>query len=235
MDKEILKSGLLREGFKITEKQENDFFKYSSLLVEWNKKMNLTAITDPKEISIKHFLDSVVPVLNIKIPKNSKVIDVGTGAGFPGFPIKILRKDLNFTFLDSLNKRINFLKTVSDELCFEKAEFVHARAEEAGKNDSFREKYDFAVSRAVAPLKILSEYCIPFLKVGGKFLAFKSFEIEEELEESKKIIKELGAKIIEIKEFVLFETDIKRKIIIIEKLKKTPSLYPRHSNKIKGC
>lgn len=235
MDKEILRKGLLEGGFEITEKQESDFFKFSSLLVEWNKKMNLTAITDPKEISIKHFLDSTLPILNIDIPKNSTVIDVGTGAGFPGFPIKILREDLKFTFLDSLNKRINFLKTVSDELAFENVDFVHARAEEAGKNVNFREKYDFAVSRAVAPLKILSEYCIPFLKVGGKFIAFKSFEIEKEVEEAKEIIKNLGAEIEEIKEINIFSADIKRKIIIIKKYKKTPSLYPRHSNKIKGC
>ena len=233
MDKDILKKGLLKEGFEISKKQESDFSVFSSLLVEWNQKMNLTAITDPDGISIKHFLDSTIPILKVNIPLNSKVIDVGTGAGFPGIPIKILREDLDFTFLDSLNKRINFLKTVSEALSFEKAEFIHARAEEAGKKNEYREKFDFAVSRAVAPLKILCEYCIPFLKEGGIFIAFKSFDIEDELNESKEIIKLLGAKIEEIKEIEIFSQDIKRKIIIIQKNKKTPLLYPRHPNKIK--
>lgn len=233
MDREILKKGLYEYNFEMTEKQENDFFKFSELLIEWNKKINLTAVTDPKDISVKHFLDSVIPMFNFEIKENSKIIDVGTGAGFPGVPLKILRSDLNFTFLDSLNKRINFLKEVSSQLGFENAEFIHARAEEAGRDKKYREKFDYAVSRAVAPLKILSEYCIPFLKMGGIFAAFKAFEIEEEINEAKDIIKQIGGNIIEVKEIKIPQSDITRKIVLIEKKKETPSKFPRRSNKIK--
>ena len=174
MDEKILRDGLLALGYEISEKKENDLSLYSDLLVEWNKKMNLTSVTESGEISVKHFLDSIVPIILIPPDKNKKVIDVGTGAGFPGMPIKIIREDLDFTFMDSLNKRINFLKEVAVNLKLEKSEFIHARAEDAGKDKKYREKYDYAVSRAVAPLKILSEYCIPFLKTGGIFMAFKS-------------------------------------------------------------
>ncbi len=233
MNKEILRSGLLELGYNLSQKEEEDFSDYSNLLVEWNEKMNLTSITDPDGISVKHFLDSIVPIFKTEIPKDSKVIDIGTGAGFPGVPIKIIRRDLDFTYLDSLNKRITFLKEVSKNLIFEKVEFVHGRAEEAGQNKNMREKYDFAVSRAVAPLKILSEYAIPLLKVGGRFLAFKSFEIEDEVNDAKSMIGNLGAKIIEIKEVKIPKSDLVRKIVIIEKIKETPKQFPRRANKIK--
>lgn len=233
MNKEILKSGLLELGYTLSEKEEQDFGIFSNLLVEWNEKMNLTSITDPDGISIKHFLDSVAPIFKTEIPQNSKVIDIGTGAGFPGVPIKIIRRDLDFTFLDSLNKRITFLKEVSKNLEFEKAEFLHGRAEEAGQNKNMREKFDFAVSRAVAPLKILSEYAVPLLKIRGRFLAFKSFEIEDEVNDAKSMIGTLGAKIIEIKEVKIPNSDLIRKIVIIEKTKETPKQFPRRTNKIK--
>ena len=233
MNKEILRSGLLELGYNLSQKEEEDFLDYSNLLVEWNEKMNLTSITDPDGISVKHFLDSIAPIFKTEIPKDSKVIDIGTGAGFPGVPIKIIRRDLDFTYLDSLNKRITFLKEVSKNLEFEKAEFVHGRAEEAGQNKNMREKYDFAVSRAVAPLKILSEYAVPLLKVGGRFLAFKSFEIEDEINDAKSMIGNLGAKIIEIKEVKIPKSDLVRKIVIIEKIKETPKQFPRRANKIK--
>lgn len=233
MNKEILKAGLLELGYNLSQKEEEDFFVYSNLLVEWNEKMNLTSITDPDGISVKHFLDSIAPIFKTEIPKDSKVIDIGTGAGFPGVPIKIIRRDLDFTFLDSLNKRITFLKEVSKNLGFEKAEFVHMRAEEAGQNKNMREKYDFAVSRAVAPLKILAEYSIPLLKLGGKFLAFKSFEIEDEVSDAKSMIGTLGAKINEIKEVKIPNSDLLRKIVVIEKIKETPKQFPRRANKIK--
>lgn len=233
MNKEILKSGLLELGYTLSKKEEQDFGIFSNLLVEWNEKMNLTSITDPDGISIKHFLDSVAPIFKTEIPQNSKIIDIGTGAGFPGVPIKIIRRDLDFTYLDSLNKRITFLKEVSKNLEFEKAEFLHGRAEEAGQNKNMREKFDFAVSRAVAPLKILSEYAVPLLKIGGRFLAFKSFEIEDEVNDAKSMIGTLGAKIIEIKEVKIPNSDLIRKIVIIEKTKETPKQFPRRTNKIK--
>lgn len=233
MNKEILKSGLLELGYTLSKKEEQDFGIFSNLLVEWNEKMNLTSITDPDGISIKHFLDSVAPIFKTEIPQNSKIIDIGTGAGFPGVPIKIIRRDLDFTYLDSLNKRITFLKEVSKNLEFEKAEFLHGRAEEAGQNKNMRGKFDFAVSRAVAPLKILSEYAVPLLKIGGRFLAFKSFEIEDEVNDAKSMIGTLGAKIIEIKEVKIPNSDLIRKIVIIEKTKETPKQFPRRTNKIK--
>ena len=195
MDKKILKEGLLECGYELPREKEERFFKYSEMIVEWNQKMNLTSITDPVGISVKHFLDSTVPVFKINIPQNSKIIDIGTGAGFPGVPIKILRDDLSFTYLDSLNKRINFLKAVSEEIGFENVEFIHGRAEEAGQDKNLRGTFDYAVSRAVAPLKILSEYAVPLLKKGGKFLAFKAFEIEDEVNDAKSMIGNLGAKI----------------------------------------
>lgn len=233
MDEKILKEGLFECGYNIPKEKVEIFFKYSQMLVEWNKKMNLTSITDPAGISVKHFLDSTVPIFKINIPQNSKIIDIGTGAGFPGVPIKILREDLVFTYIDSLNKRINFLKAVSEKIGFENVEFIHGRAEEAGQNKKMRGKFDYAVSRAVAPLKILSEYAVPLLKTGGKFLAFKSFEIEEEVNDAKSMIGNLGAKIEEIVEVEIPNSDLVRKIVIIEKIKETPIQFPRRANKIK--
>lgn len=233
MDKNIFIKGLLEEGYELSNEKSEKFSLYSELLVEWNEKMNLTAVTDPQGISIKHFLDSVVPIFHFEIKENARIIDVGTGAGFPGIPIKIIRDDLEFTFMDSLNKRINFLKEVSENLKFEKAEFVHARAEEAGKNKLYREKYDYAVSRAVANLKVLCEYCLPFVKVGGIFAAFKQFDVDEEINEAKAMIGSLGGIIKDIVEVKIPQSDIVRKIVLIEKVKNTPSQFPRKANKIK--
>ena len=233
MNREIFENGLKQTGFEYNEEIINKFDIFSKLLVEWNEKMNLTAVTDPDGISVKHFLDSVVPLSAFEIPENAKVIDVCTGAGFPGVPIKIMRGDLDFTFMDSLNKRITFLNEVSKSLGFEKAEFVHGRAEEAGKDKKYREKYDVAVSRAVANLKVLSEYCVPFVKVGGIFAAFKQFEVQEEIEDARAMIGSLGGKIAEIKEVSIPQSDIVRKIVIIEKVKETPAQFPRRANKIK--
>lgn len=233
MDRKILKNGLLSLGYEISKKQENKLSLFSELLVEWNNKMNLTSVTAPEDISVKHFLDSIVPIIVISPDKGKRVIDVGTGAGFPGMPIKIIREDLDFTFMDSLNKRINFLKEVSEKLELEGAEFIHARAEDAGKDKKHREKYDYAVSRAVAPLRVLSEYCIPFLKVNGIFMAFKSYDIDEEISDAKSMIGNLGAEIREVKEIKIPNTEIIRKIVLIEKIKETPSQFPRRANKIK--
>lgn len=233
MDEVILKKGLSEYGYEISEIQEKRLSEYSDLLVEWNKKINLTAVTDPKEISVKHFLDSIVPIL-VLTPKTGKSIaDVGTGAGFPGMPIKIIREDLKLTFIDSLNKRINFLKTVSDELGIDDNDFIHSRAEDAGRSEKYRGKFDYTVSRAVAHLRVLSEYCIPLLKTGGIFMSYKSYEIDEEVNEAKRVIGDLGGKIRDIKEIKIPGSDIVRKIVVIEKVRETPKQFPRRSNKIK--
>ncbi len=233
MNKEIFEKGLSCLGFDIDKEKIEKFDIYSKLLLEWNEKINLTAITEPREISVKHFLDSIAPLSVFEIEKNAKVIDVGTGAGFPGIPIKIVREDLDFTFMDSLNKRINFLKTVAEEINLQKAEFVHSRAEDGGINKLYREKFDYVVSRAVANLKVLSEYCIPFLKVGGTFAAFKQYAVDEEIEEARAMIGSLGGKIKEIKEIKIPCSDIVRKVVLIEKIKETPKNFPRKANKIK--
>ena len=233
MNREIFEKGISELGFSVSEDGINKFEVFSHILVEWNEKMNLTAVTDPDGISVKHFLDSIAPLSVFDIKENARVIDVGTGAGFPGVPIKIVRQDLEFTFMDSLNKRINFLKEVSNQLSFEKAEFVHARAEEAGRNKLYREKFDVAVSRAVANLKVLCEYCIPFVKVGGVFAAFKQFEVEDELADAKAMIGSLGGRLADIKEVKIPQSDIVRKIIFIEKIKETSAQFPRRANKIK--
>lgn len=233
MNNEILKKGLNEKGFDLNNIKEEKFSKFSRLLVEWNEKMNLTAVTDDDGISIKHFLDSVIPLFHIDIKENGKIIDVGTGAGFPGIPLKIMREDLDFTYLDSLNKRINFLKTAADELSFEKVEFIHGRAEDAGHDKKLREKFDYAVSRAVAPLHILCEYCLPFLKVGGTFIAYKSNDIDEEISNAKSMAGNLGGKIKDIIEIDIPMSDLKRKIVLIEKVKETPKQFPRKPNKIK--
>ena len=207
------------------EEQIEKFYKYMQLLLEWNEKINLTAITNPKEIILKHFIDSLTILKYIK--KGANVIDVGTGAGFPGIPLKILRDDINLTLLDSLNKRINFLKLVIDELKLKNVDTIHGRAEEIGKNKRYRESFDISFSRAVANLSTLSEYLIPLVKIGGISISMKGSEIKEEIEKSKKAITLLGGNINKIDFFELPQSDIKRNLIIIEKEKSTPAKFPR--------
>jgi len=234
MNIDIFAEGLKKYGFNPEKETIDKFFVYSSLLKEWNEKMNLTAITDDDGISVKHFLDSLSPLGLIKNGSDLKIIDIGTGAGFPGLPLKIMREDLSLTLLDSLNKRIIFLNEVTEKLGLENVEALHGRAEDFGKNQKYREKYDYAFSRAVASLKVLSEYCLPFVKTGGFFIALKSSEIEEELSEAKAMIGSLGGKITEIKEIEIPCSDLKRKIVVIEKVKATPKEFPRTNKKIKG-
>ena len=210
---------------ELTEDQVENFFKYMNLLLEWNEKINLTAITDVDDIILKHFIDSMTVLKYIE--KDKSIIDVGTGAGFPGIPIAILREDVKITLLDSLNKRINFLNEVCSELKINNIETIHGRAEEAGQNKQYREKYDIAVSRAVANMTTLSEYLIPFVKVGGICICMKGCEIDHELEQAKFAIKELGGKIEKVEKFNLPDSDIERNIVIIKKIKPTPNRYPR--------
>lgn len=201
------------------------FYKYMILLQEWNEKMNLTAITEPNEVILKHFIDSLT--INKYIQPDSKIIDVGTGAGFPGLPISIIRKDCSITLMDSLNKRINFLNEVSNAVQLYNISAIHARAEELSKNKQYREKYDIATSRAVASLNVLLEYLLPFVKVGGLCICMKGSNIDEEIKNSAKALKELGGEIVNIEQFYLPESDICRNIVIVKKVKNTPNKYPR--------
>lgn len=210
-------------GVEISQKQAEQFYTYMELLLEWNEKMNLTAITDPEEVILKHFIDSLTIIPYLK--EADTVLDIGTGAGFPGIPLKILEENKKFTLLDSLNKRIIFLQTVITELELKNIQAIHGRAEEFVSKK--REAYDIVTSRAVARLNVLLEYMLPFVKVGGRCICMKSFEIEEELKEAKKAIEILGGEIEKIDEITLPNTDIKRKIVVIKKVKNTPSKYPR--------
>lgn len=210
-------------GILISDVQAEQFYNYMELLLEWNEKMNLTAITEPEEVILKHFIDSITIIPYLE--DSEKILDIGTGAGFPGIPLKILEENKDFTLLDSLNKRINFLQTVINSLKLNKIQAVHGRAEEFIKNQ--RKIYDIVTSRAVARLNVLIEYMLPFVKVGGKCICMKSADIQEEIEEAKKAIKLLGGEIEKIDDVTLPNSDIKRKIVIIKKVNATPSKYPR--------
>lgn len=214
--------------------QINKFIKYKELLKEWNNKINLTAITEDRQILMKHFIDSLEVVKYIN--KNSTVIDVGTGAGFPGIVIAIYFKgDIKITLMDALNKRIDFLEEVTKELNLLNIEIVHARAEEFGQKEKYRESYDYAVSRAVAPLNVLLEFDIPFIKVGGKCLLLKGTKLNEEIQESNKALENLNSKITNIYKYNYISDDeeYNRNIVEITKEKETPNKYPRNYGKIK--
>lgn len=216
-----------KSGMNISREQYSLLDKYSELLVEYNKVMNLTGITDPAGISEKHLLDSILIFKHCTVTEKAKVIDVGTGAGFPGVPMKLFRPDLQVTLLDSLNKRINFLKKVSDETCY--MECIHSRAEDGGKNKELREKYDIAVARAVAAMPVLAEYCLPYVNVGGSFIAMKG--PNEDIHEADEMIERLGGKIEKITGYELPCGD-KRVIAEIKKISATPTKYPRNSSQI---
>lgn len=219
-----------KNGLILSEEQIEKLDIYEKLLLEWNKKMNLTAITDSDGIAIKHFYDSLTPLIFSDLPKGAKIIDVGTGAGFPSIPLAIARLDLRFTLLDSLNKRLTFLNEVCDELSI-KSELVHMRAEDAAKKLEFREKFDISISRAVASLPTLCEYCLPFVKIGGIFIAMKGANAKQELKESKNAIKVLGAELEDNIEITLPDGS-ERNLVIMRKINATPKIYPRHGSKI---
>lgn len=217
--------------FDINDAKLRQFDSYRRLLVEWNEKMNLTAITEECEVATKHFADSLY---GLKFLKNAKtLIDVGTGAGFPGLPLKIAKPELSLTLLDSLNKRLNFLEAVKNELDLKDVTCIHSRAEDGAKQgSSLRESFDVAVSRAVANLSVLSEYCLPYVKPGGVFLAYKGGDIEEELAESSDAIKILGGELTGLFKYTIPKTDITHSIVVITKTKNTPDKYPRLQGKI---
>lgn len=212
----------------ITEEQLEQFHLYYDMLIEKNKVMNLTAIIDKKEVMIKHFLDSIA-VLKYMDLTDEKIIDIGTGAGFPGIPIKIIRPELELTLLDSLNKRINFLNEVVSKLHLQGVNAIHGRAEDYAHDRKYRGQFDVSVSRAVANLSTLSEYCIPFVKIGGYFISYKSGNMEEELENSKNSIYLCGGKCKKMEKFILPDSDMERSFVFIEKVRNTAKQYPRKS------
>lgn len=203
------------------------FYEYMNLLLEWNEKINLTAITEQNDIILKHFIDCLTIKKYLK--DNDKIVDIGTGAGFPGIPLAIMSEANKFTLVDSLNKRVNFLNDVKEKIDLKNIEAIHSRAEEFGQNKIYREKYDIAVSRAVANLSVLLEYLLPTVKVGGKVICMKGSQVQDEINEAKYALKELGGVIKLTDEFCLPETDMKRNIIVIEKIKNTQKKYPRKS------
>lgn len=211
----------------INNEKEKLFDTYMKLLLEWNEKINLTAITQKDDIIIKHFIDSLSILKYIE--NNQNVIDIGTGAGFPGIPIKIMNDTLKITLLDSLNKRVNFLNEVIKLLNLKQINAIHARAEDLGRIEEYREKFDIATSRAVANLSTLLEYLMPFVKVGGKCICMKGSNIEEELKIAEKAIKEFGGEVEKIDNFMLPNSDIERNIIIIKKVKNIDNKYPRNA------
>ncbi len=227
--KELLLEGIKEFVGNFEEKKVDDLIVYKEILKEWNEKINLTAIEDDRDVIIKHFIDSfsIVPYIN---DKSARLIDIGTGAGFPGIPLKIAIDSLNITLFDSLEKRVKFLNEVVNKLGLVKIKAVHGRAEDFGVKEGFREGFDISVARAVANLPILLEYCLPFVKIGGVFIAMKGSNIEE-VGSSKKALQILGGEIEKVSELTLPFSDIKRNIIIVRKLRHTPSKYPRKAGK----
>ena len=226
----FLKS-LEKLNIHLNEKQVYQFMKYYEMLIETNKVMNLTAITDFDEVIDKHFVDSLALIQAIDLNKELKVIDVGTGAGFPGIPLKIAFPELDILLLDSLNKRIHFLDQVISELGLENIQTIHGRAEDFGKNPLYREKFDLCVSRAAANLSTLSEYCVPFVKVDGYFISYKSGKVQEELDASRHAVDILGGKVEKCLNYALADTDMERSLVVIHKLKPTKKAYPRKAGK----
>ena len=228
---DVLLKGVEDLELQLSQADRAKFSTYKELLKEWNEKINITTITEDDEIDVKHFLDSLSCLSLDLFDDKKSLIDIGTGGGFPGIPLKIMRENLDVTLLDSLNKRIIFLDEVIKDLGLRNIRAVHGRAEELSRTKEYREKFSIAISRAVASLDTLSEYCLPFVKVGGHFIAMKGPEIEEELKLSEKAIKLLGGNVVETKLITLPESDIVHSLIVIEKIRQTSQKYPRGGGK----
>lgn len=226
MIKEKIESKFNEFGIRLTERQLQQFEHYYNLLIEWNNKFNLTAITEPDAVIEKHFIDSVLPLRDLK---SQKIIDIGAGAGFPSIPLKIVNPDIELVMVDSVNKKVTFLQAVIEVLELSNTRAIHSRVEDLGINPNFREKFDIVVARAVAALNTLCEYTLPFVRLGGKFVAYKSVEVENEVETAKKAIKTLGGTLKSLEKYEMGENT--RAIVVITKSQKTPPKYPRGKNK----
>ena len=226
-DLTILEEGCRELGITLDEIQKKQFTDFYEYLVEKNKVMNLTGITEFQEVLIKHFLDSLACVKAVDMSRIKRIMDIGTGAGFPGVPLKIAFPHLEACLLDSLKKRVNFLEETFQMLKLEKITAIHGRAEEYAKNKQYRETYDLCVSRAVSNLATLSEYCLPYVKTGGYFISYKSGTVQEEVEQAQKAVKIIGGKIQDVVYFQLPDSEIQRSFVVIEKIKATPGRYPR--------
>ena len=227
MNKEQFISLLEEKGISLSSQQLSQFDTYYKLLVEWNEKMNLTAITDEEEVYLKHFYDSITASFYVDLNQELSLCDVGAGAGFPSIPLKICFPNLKVTIVDALNKRITFLQNLANELDLKNVHFVHDRAETFGKNADYREKFDLVTARAVARLSVLSELCLPLVKEGGMFVPMKAAAASEELEKGKKALQILGGKLEKVHSFSLPLEESERNILIIKKIKSTPKKYPR--------
>ena len=222
-----LNSALFEYGITLSDEQTDKLLTYYEMLIEKNKVMNLTAITEYDEVILKHFVDSISLCQVMDLHKEIKVLDLGTGAGFPGIPLKIVFPELKITLFDSLNKRLVFLQEVIDELSLTNIETVHGRAEEAARNKMYREQFDLCVSRAVANISTLSEYCLPFVKVGGQFISYKSGAVDDELSGKEAAIEKLGGELHDVFKFTLPDSEQTRAFVIVDKVKSTPKAYPR--------
>ncbi|MBV7275780.1 16S rRNA (guanine(527)-N(7))-methyltransferase RsmG [Clostridium thailandense] len=226
---DIMNSACLDVGLSMNEEIYRKFIQYKDLIKFWNEKVNLTAITDDEQIIKKHFIDSIKIFKFSPLKEAQSIIDIGTGAGFPGIPIKIIKSDVDMILLDSLNKRINFLNEVINKIELKYTTTIHGRAEDFSRKSEYREKCDVAVSRAVANLAVLSELCIPYVKVGGHFIAMKGPSVEDEIQEGKNAVSILGGKIEDIIKIEIEDSDLKHNLVVIKKVKETPNIYPRRA------